>query len=153
MAKRPPQRPANRNTAQAGVLDAGALRAADTAQGQGTDDATTPPAPPPPAGIAPRLAGNRDEFLQMLGELRDQGSVSVADEAAIVREYDGLVVQLRTEKGRLEAEYRQRLDRDGREATDTWLAEAAEALGRRHGEHMRQLFKTIPALAQGQATE
>lgn len=151
MAKRPPQRPANRSTAQSGVLDAGALRAAGTAQDPGTGGATAAPMPPPPTGIAPRLAGNRDEFLQMLGELRDQGSVSVADEAAIVREYDGLVAQLRTEKGQLETEYRQRLDRDGREATDAWLAEAAEALGRRHGEHMRQLFKTIPALAQGQA--
>ena len=83
--------------------------------------------------------------------LRQQGGLDVADEAAILREYDGLVLELRAEKATLETEFRERMARDGQEKTNTWLAEAAEALGRRQGEQMRRLVQTIPGLSSGAA--
>lgn len=152
MAKRPPNRSTHRNASQDdSVLRANMLRAAtSTAEGDSPADAGGAAAEAG-AGAEPRFAANRGELLDQLAELRGQGALSVADEAAILREYDGLLVQLKAEKARLEAEYRERLERDGRDETDQWLAGAAEALGRRQGEQMRRLMKTIPALAPEQA--
>lgn len=94
-----------------------------------------------------QLAGNRDQLTGFLGGLREQGQLSVTDEAAVMREYDVLLAQLRTERSRLEQEFRERLPRDGQQETESWLREAAESLGRRQGEQMRQLLATIPAFA------
>lgn len=153
MAKRPPQRPIPRKTGDGGALpflhaaDAGggpredydeAAGSADVAAHGGTVDRS-------------RLAGNRSEFVAFLGDVREQGGLGVADEAAILREYDSLLAQLRAERGELEREYRTRLTRDGQDETEAWLKQAAEALGRRQGEQMRRLLDTIPAFAAGQA--
>jgi len=97
----------------------------------------------------PPVATSRSELVELLDNLRQQGGLDVADEAAILRKYDGLVIELRAEKAKLEAEFRQRLARDGQDDTNAWLAEAAEALGRRQGEQMRQLVQTIPGLSPG----
>ncbi|MGJ4729965.1 hypothetical protein [Luteimonas sp. SDU101] len=106
----------------------------------------------PAAGAqAPDLPLSRGEFVETLAELRAQGSLDMADEAAILRQYDTLLADLKVEKTRLEAEFRERTDREGQDAARTWLSEAAEALGRREGTRMRQLFQTIPALSQPSA--
>lgn len=143
MSKRPPLRHATRETA-APVLDT-RLSAAnlDMAPGSQADAA---PVGQDDAGDVP-AARNRDELVALLGDLRQQGSLDVADEAAILREYDALLADLHVEKAKLEAEFNRRLAQDGREETDAWLAGAAEALGRRQGEQMRRLMKTIPAVA------
>lgn len=141
MAKRPPQRPPSRKTASAGnalsfpVAGHGAGAAGNDGAASAQDTAID----------ASRLAGDRDQFAAHLGGLRDHGNLSVADEAAILREYDGLLAQLRTERGELEREFRERLGRDGGEDAEAWLRQMAEALGRRQGERMRRLFGTIPA--------
>lgn len=95
------------------------------------------------------MAVNRDEFVEMLADMRQQGSLTVADEAAILRQYDGFVVELRQEKSRLEAEFRERIARDGEEDAGQWLQVAATALGQKQGEQMRRLMQTVPALAEG----
>ncbi|MCW5580682.1 MAG: hypothetical protein KIS72_05025 [Luteimonas sp.] len=148
MNKRPPQRHANRQTPEEGD------RLPDFTGGvpQGDPDATVG------GEIAAQAEGNdgrdapvatsREEFVEQLGDLRRQGNLSIADEAAILREYDALVVELRAEKVRLEAEFRDRMARDGQEQTHAWLAEAAAALGRRQGEQMRRLMRTVPAFAE-----
>lgn len=146
MSKRPPQRPATRGPAPADDrlsavhLDPDAPAAVSTgaapivaAQGDGP------------------VATSREELMELLGGLRRQGGLDVADEAAILRRYDGLVLELRAEKAKLEVEFRDRLARDGEVDTHAWLAEAAEALGRRQGEQMRQLVQTIPGLSPGAA--
>lgn len=148
MNKRPPQRHANRPRSTgdgrlpdfvAGVPqdDPDATAHGDAAVQAGGDGARDVP-----------VATSREEFVEQLGDLRRQGNLSISDEAAILREYDELVVELRAEKARLEAEFRDRIVRDGQEETSAWLAEAATALGRRQGEQMRRLMKTIPAFAE-----
>ncbi len=99
-------------------------------------------------GPAP-MAANREEFVEMLADMRRQGSLTVADEAAILRDYDGFVVELRHEKARLEAEFRDRVVRDGEQDAGQWLEAAATSLGRKQGERMRRLMQTVPALAEG----
>lgn len=104
-------------------------------------------------GTAPRVdarafPASREEFVGNLAELREQGSLDVADEAAVLREYDQLLAELKVEKSRLEAEFRERTEREGLDAAQSWLSEAAGALGRQQGTRMRNLFQTIPALNQ-----
>lgn len=152
MAKRPPQRPLPRKTADGSALS---FHAAGASGGipQEPDDAAGAPHASAQSGTvdASRLAGNRGEFVAFLGDLREQGGLGVADEAAVLREYDGLLAQLRAERGELEREYRTRLTRDGQDETDAWLKTAAEALGRRQGEQMRRLLDTIPAFVSQRA--
>lgn len=143
MSKRPPLRHAPREAAES-VLDT-------PLSGVILD---MPPGSPPDVAPVERgdaadvpVARNRLEFAALLGELRQQGSLDVADEAAILREYDALLADLRVEKAGLEAEFNRRLAQDGQEECNAWLATAAEALGRRQGEQMRHLLKTIPAVA------
>ncbi|MGY1408399.1 hypothetical protein ACW5EG_02265 [Luteimonas sp. A611] len=125
------------------MLDAAAFpREAGPSAPHGEQDAGAVP--------APRLPASRRELVDSLEELRTQGSLDVADEAAILREYDALLEELKVEKARLEAEFRERTGR-GQDASCEWLAEAAATLGRRQGERMRRLFQTIPALTQSAA--
>jgi len=146
MSKRPPQRPVTRGPAPADDRLSAVHLDPDTPAGVSTGDAPVVVA----QGDAP-VATSRDELMDLLGGLRRQGGLDVADEAAILRRYDGLVLELRAEKAKLEAEFRDRLARDGEVETRAWLAEAAEALGRRQGEQMRQLVQTIPGLSPGAA--
>ena len=82
-----------------------------------------------------RIFNEREQYLLMREKFKD----------------DTLLADLKVEKTRLEAEFRERTDREGQDAARSWLAEAAEALGRREGTRMRQLFQTIPALSQPSA--
>lgn len=145
MNKRPPQRhiPVAREQVEGAPRSFAGLAAdaAPAAGGEGTGDAD---GAPPQA-----MAVNRDEFVEMLADMRRQGSLTVADEAAILRQYDGFVVELRQEKSRLEAEFRDRIARDGEEEAGQWLQAAATALGEKQGEQMRRLMQTVPTLAEG----
>ncbi len=102
----------------------------------------------PVSAPQPPIPTSRMDLVDLLADLRRQGRLDVADEGALLRRYDALASELRAEKARLEAEYRERLAGDGEDATRDWLAAAAEALGRRQGEQMRQLVQTIPSLSQ-----
>lgn len=150
MSKRPPQRAIPRETTG---TDAPAQGFAPflVDDGPGPDNTPAASAPSGAAASPQPVATSREELLDLLGGLRAQGNLDVGDEAAILREYDGLLVELRGEKTRLEAEYRERMARDGQARTDAWLAEAAAALGRRQGEQMRQLVQTIPGLVPASA--
>lgn len=144
MAKRPPQRAQPRHDDRDIAVDAAAFARAPAAPAAHSG----PDGEPTPAADVPRLPASRQEFVDSLDALRAEGSLDVADEAAILREYDTLLGELKVEKTRLEAEFRERSGRQGVDAGNAWLSEAAEALGRRHGERMRQIFQTIPALIQ-----
>ncbi len=141
MARRPPQRPVSRQAGDAPfAIPVDASPAAAAADPEASSGAHA-------AGSEARPVANREQLSSLLRELLEQGCLSATDEAAILREYDVLLAQLRAEKQRLEAEYRERTVRDGQEATDAWLADAAARLGRQQGEQMRRLLATIPALA------
>lgn len=144
MSKRPPQRQAT--AAAAGIDDRVAAAVPYPAMPLHAEPAQAAQASPEPRALS--LAGNREDFLALLSDLRGQGDLDVADEAAILREYDGLLVELREEKRRLEREYRERIAREGVEPSNDWLAATAEALGGRHGEQMRRLMATIPTFAE-----
>lgn len=152
MSRRPPPRTPPRPPTNPGD-DLQEIRARAFDESGHPDAQTSPGVNEGPAQAqsqAPRaipVARSREEFIDMLGDLRRQGSLDHSDEAALLREYDGLVVELRAEKARLEVEFGDRMARDGEDATQAWLAQAAEALGRRQGERMRQLIATIPAFS------
>jgi len=140
MSKRPPSRPANRKpgTAQRFRPDV----AAGVDPGEAVAQTPGPGAQPPL-----RATSSREDFSRLLDTMKAQGNISAADEAAILREYDALLAELRAEKTRLEALYRERITADGQAQADEWLAGEAAALGRKQGEQLRQLVETIPALA------
>lgn len=125
----------------------GEAPAATIAVPGGIDPAVAPAAAQAaPGGEVRALPLSREEFVDSLADLRAQGSLDLADEAAVLREYDQLLTELKLEKSQLESEFRERSARDGMDAAQGWLSEAAGALGRRQGLRMRQLFQTIPAL-------
>jgi hypothetical protein len=141
MNKRPPQRQVPRPEPAA---DPRIAFASSGAVVPGSPDAT----PASSAGDRELPAvSSRADLVDLLQELRSHGALDVGDEAALLRQYDGLLAELRSEKSRLEVEFRERLARDGEDDTNAWLASAAEALGRRQGETLRQLLRTIPALS------
>lgn len=138
MAKRPPARATHRKPAAEGILPRMPV-VEDTRPGGGEADAG--------AERPPRPAASREQFAGLLAQALGEGHISVADEAAILREYDRLLLELTAEKQRLEADYRDRIARDGQADADTWLRGEAERLGRHQGEQLHRLVKTIPALA------
>lgn len=144
MARRPPQRAQSRHDDRDVAVDVAAFPHEPAAPSAGSEGR----AERMPGADVPRLPASRQEFVDSLDALRADGRLDVADEAAVLREYDTLLGELKVEKARLEAEFRERTDREGPDASHAWLAEAAEALGRRHGERMRRIFQTIPALTQ-----
>jgi len=155
MNKRPAPRPPGRDPEQRQPQE---MNATDAAPPVRTVEplASMHPAPHPAPFDAPQDApaavpATRADLVGMLDDLRQRGGVDVADEAAILREYDALAGELRQEKARLAAGFQERLARDGEDDASAWLAGAAEALGRRQGERMRRLLQTIPALAPSQS--
>ncbi|MDH5834471.1 hypothetical protein [Luteimonas kalidii] len=145
MSRRPPQRSVHRSQPAAD----GRLSAAQFDPEPVSDASAGEPGASEQVDGPPPVATSRSELVELLDDLRQQGGLDVADEAAILRKYDALVIELRAEKAKLEAEFRERLARDGQDDTNAWLADAAEALGRRQGEQMRQLVQTIPGLSPG----
>lgn len=95
------------------------------------DDTTVPQAP---------IANNREEIAAMLDELRQRGTIDLAEDGVLMRHYETLVDELRDEKQRLQNEYERRCEADGKDQAGTWLAEAAQELGRRHREATMQVI-------------
>src|SRR5690554_1626908 len=93
MSKRPVQRQASRPTGADIVPGMGRqpLPGVHADRLSGADAIMETPEPVPSAG-GPT---SRAELAGMLDELRERGDLGVADEAAILREYDGLAVELR----------------------------------------------------------
>ncbi|MBB1473374.1 hypothetical protein H5368_10040 [Luteimonas sp. MC1782] len=83
---------------------------------------------------APRT---REELAERLGDLRRQGILDTAEEDRLLRHYDALLRDVNEEKARLEPEYNRRVREQGLEPANAWLRDAAQDLGRRHGEATR----------------
>lgn len=82
---------------------------------------------------------NREELVERLSDLRDQGVLAAAEEENLLQHYDRLLRDVEEEKARLEPEYMRRIEADGKDAADAWLADTARDLGRRHGEATRKI--------------
>ncbi|ALN80880.1 hypothetical protein [Lysobacter antibioticus] len=80
----------------------------------------------------------RREWLERLQAMREIGAIEASDENALIRQYDERAQRLREELARIAPEYLRRVDSDGEDEAKRWLAETAEAMGRRDGEETRQ---------------
>lgn len=81
----------------------------------------------------------REELVDRLTDLREQGILDIAEESRLLQHYDEMLRDVEEEKARLEPEYLRRRDEDGEEKANVWLAEVAQELGRRHGEATRAI--------------
>ncbi len=81
----------------------------------------------------------REELVDRLSDLREQGILDIAEESRLLQHYDEMLRDVEEEKARLEPEYLRRRDEDGEEQANAWLADAARDLGRRHGEATRAI--------------
>jgi hypothetical protein len=79
----------------------------------------------------------RQELVDRLADLREQGILDIAEEARLLQHYDEMLRDVEEEKARLEPEYLRRRCADGEDRANAWLAEVAGELGRRHGEATR----------------
>lgn len=89
------------------------------------------------------IDGRREDWLQRVRALREAGAIDDADEHALIRQYDERAQRLREELAKLVPEYRRRLSRDGEAPENRWLADIAEAMGRRDGEETRQALAAL----------
>ncbi|MCL1636177.1 hypothetical protein M2650_16270 [Luteimonas sp. SX5] len=81
----------------------------------------------------------REELVDRLSDLREQGILDIAEESRLLQHYDEMLRDVEEEKARLEPEYLRRRDEDGEEKANEWLADVARELGRRHGEATRAI--------------
>jgi hypothetical protein len=92
-------------------------------------------------GMAPPRS--RQELVDRLVDLRQQGILDQAEEERLLGHYDGLLRDVEEEKARLEPEYVRLRDSEGKDAADAWLQERAHDLGRRHGEATRAITEQL----------
>ena len=92
-----------------------------------------------PEAELPALA----ELESQLARMRADGELDDAGEGVLHRHFTERARSLAEEFDALLAEYRERAGESGEEAATRWLAEAAEALGRRDGEETRRLLATV----------
>lgn len=86
---------------------------------------------------------NRDELVERLADLRQQGVVDASEEANLLQHYDEMLRDVIQEKVALHPEYQRRVVDDGQEAADTWLRDQAFDLGRRQGEATRRIVDQL----------
>ena len=87
----------------------------------------------------PNAPRNREELVERLADLRQQGILDLAEEERILEHFDGMVRDQVEEKARLEPEFNRRVQEDGQEAAEAWLKEVAFEFGRRQGEATRAI--------------
>jgi hypothetical protein len=92
---------------------------------------------------APRT---REELVDRLGDLRQQGILDTAEEDRLLQHYDEMLRDVNEEKARLEPEYNRRVQEDGLDPANAWLRDAAQDLGRRHGEATRVITDQLRAV-------
>lgn len=87
----------------------------------------------------PQAPRSRAELLDALARMRMEGALDEAEESQLIRHFDELQRSYQEEMARLEPEYRHRVQEDGKDPADAWLAETARELGVRAGEATRRL--------------
>lgn len=87
--------------------------------------------------IAP--PANRQELVDRLADLRQQGILDASEESELLRHFDDMLRDVEAEKAQLEPAYLKRVAEDGEEPAKQWLVEQAEALGRRVGQATREI--------------
>jgi hypothetical protein len=81
----------------------------------------------------------REELVERLADLRQQGVLDVHEEERLLEQFDSMLRDVNERKAVLEPEYKRRVQDDGLDKANAWLREAAADLGRRHGEATRAI--------------
>ena len=79
----------------------------------------------------------REELVERLADLRQQGVLDANEEDRLLSQFDGMLRDVNEQKATLKPEYDRRVREDGLDKANEWLREAAAELGRRHGEATR----------------
>lgn len=82
---------------------------------------------------------NRTELVGTLDQLRVQGLLDEVEEATLLRHYDERQREYQEQMALVEPEYKRRLDADGKDQADKWLADTVTELGRKAGEATRRI--------------
>ena len=82
---------------------------------------------------------NRIELVETLDQLRVQGLLDESEEATLLRHYDELRQEYQDQMARVEPEYKRRIEADGRDSADKWLADTVTELGRKAGAATRRV--------------
>lgn len=83
-------------------------------------------------------------WMERIEQLRAEGAINEDDESTLIRYVNDHQALIEQELAAITPEYRRRTATQGAEAADAWLAETAQALGRREGEKLRRIFDQIP---------
>ena len=81
----------------------------------------------------------REELVERLADLRQQGVLDVNEEERLLAQFDAMLRDVNEQKATLEPEYKRRVRDDGLDKANDWLRDAASELGRRHGEATRAI--------------
>ena len=79
-------------------------------------------------------------YMGRLAALREAGSIGEKEEIELIRHFHAMRASLEAALARLAPEYRRRAECEGETHAIAWLADEAEALGRREGEATRRIF-------------
>lgn len=79
----------------------------------------------------------REELVERLADLRQQGVLDASEEERLLAQFDGMLRDVNEQKAALQPEYQRRVRDDGLDKANEWLRETAAELGRRHGEATR----------------
>ena len=80
-----------------------------------------------------------------LARMREAGELDDVGEGVMRRHFQARADQLANDLRALLPEYQRRVEDQGPDAALQWLAEAAEALGRRDGQETRRVLGTVIA--------
>lgn len=79
----------------------------------------------------------REELVERLADLRQQGVLDANEEERLLAQFDGMLRDVNEQKATLQPEYQRRVREDGLDKANEWLRDTAAELGRRHGEATR----------------
>lgn len=88
----------------------------------------------------------RQAWIEGLAQLREQGVLDADDENTLIRHMDERLEAVQQELKALVPEYERRVDADGREAADAWLAAQARDVGEREGADARRMVDSLTSV-------
>ena len=103
--------------------------------------------PPSPQGdVSEAQAPVLGDIDAHLARMREAGELDDVGEGVMRRHFQARAESLANDLRALLPEYQRRAEDGDPEAALQWLAEAAEALGRRDGEETRRVLETVVAV-------
>lgn len=92
----------------------------------------------------PDVASDR-EWISRFEELKADGHVGADDEASLIRHVGQQRESLEQSLARVVPEYQRRVEADGKDSADRWLAETAREIGEAQGRETRRVVDGLDA--------